>query len=72
MARTTRSKGGQRVREDRQWRKDWDQDIDDAWWERLDVETLGISIARRGHDGPIACLEKYYDYRPVWAHPLVG
>ena len=70
-ADASRGKGGQRKAEERDWRRDWAQDADDAEWERWDVETLALTIRRR-HGDPVAYLEKYYDYRPVWAHPLVG
>lgn len=62
----TRGKGAQRRLEDRQWRRDWAADVDDALWERWDLETLRFSLSRWWGDDVRAYLAEYCDYRPVW------
>lgn len=59
----------QRCYEDRQWRRDWEGDIDDAWWERYDLETYRL-MTRRWCDDPLAYLEAHYDYLPRVGAPV--
>jgi len=69
-ADASRGKGAQRKYEERQWRRDWADDIDDAWWERWDLETLRSMICRTWGDDVLAYLDEYYDYRPTWAYKM--
>lgn len=70
-ADASRGKRAQRFREEREWRRDWVEDIDDAYWERWNVELLG-RMTRGFSSDPLEHLDRYYGYRPVWAHPLIA
>lgn len=65
-ADASRGTGGQRRYEDRQWRRDWDEDIYQAQQERYDLETLGSMIALVWDGDARSYLKHYYDAVPLW------
>ena len=65
----SRTNSPHRSRERRQWQRDWDDDLDHAYWERWNLELLGAMIALVWDGDARSYLEHYYDAVPAWGSP---